>query len=473
MPRDLTTGVMVYDRAVQWTTLHPAKGGSEGGGTREVSLEFAGRENVSVFSPPTDDVHLVPGEIREKCGRIEGWVSAGIPASRVLMRVANLPHAAPEELQGMAELQVDKFSPFPAENLSVSYEVLAVKDGTVRVLIAAIQNEVAESLRGVFRPSGTLIRRIDADLLAWWRLLADAGMFKTPSRQLFLLLSRNQAYLFAVEDGTPLLFRALGPLGSLPAEEFVAETAREIGYTLTAIEVEYGPAQPTPVAFWHDAETPENLLQGLREECGLEVEPHRLDILPPLSEGLARRAAAGEAHTLDLAPAAWRAAESQAVIRKKFLTAGLAFAAAWLIAVGGFIATFQIQRLQLSSLKGRFNTLENKAGEIRRIMGQVRFLDQYSDRKRSALQCLLEITKAKPDGITLTSCLYKKGKNVTISGEAIAVDLVYQFKQTLDVLQISKNVRFFAAVTLDGPNRDPRSGKETFRIVATMPGGAP
>jgi hypothetical protein len=298
-------------------------------------------------------------------------------------------------------------------------------------------------------------------VLGWWRLLSDANLVRPSGRQPILLRDGPDCDIIVAQDGVPLTIRALGAAGGLSEEDFAAEVAREVAYTLTSVEVEYGPNPLAPLALWHGGDVPGLLVERLRSDCSIEVETRALSSLAPLSEGLARRAAAREP-LLDLSAPAWRTAERAARTRRKLVGASALIVALWLMGVGGAVVGVQVQRQRLSSAQKELSRLETDAAGVRDLMNRVRALSVYSDRTHSALECLLEITRLQPAAVTLNSCVYKKAKSITLTGDATAASAVYEFKQALDKSEL------FGPVALEGPSRD-RSGKEIFRLTIQLP----
>ena len=149
MAEKALTSLVVRSRSLEWVTVH--KPGDKPAEPRSAELD-PGADGKTLLAGLQADRERVSQEIREKVGRLPAPVCIGIPASWVLMRITDLPSGSPEELAGMVELQVDKFSPFPIEESSLSHEVLLERDGRCRLLLSAIRTDVinglADALRG-------------------------------------------------------------------------------------------------------------------------------------------------------------------------------------------------------------------------------------------------------------------------------------------------------------------------------------
>jgi Tfp pilus assembly protein PilN len=98
------------------------------------------------------------------------------------------------------------------------------------------------------------------------------------------------------------------------------------------------------------------------------------------------------------------------------------------------------------------------------VRDRVRVLQQYVERKHSALECLREIADLLPPGISLKSINYNKAKGLEISGEADAVTLIYDFKKEMEKSPL------FVKTDLARVQRTPQ-GREVFKLTATLPGG--
>ena len=99
---------------------------------------------------------------------------------------------------------------------------------------------------------------------------------------------------------------------------------------------------------------------------------------------------------------------------------------------------------------------------VRELRRKVKAINTYVDRKRSALECMRELSLKQPGGVELTLMHYKKGESMTVSGTSPDVGRVYKFKESVEESEL------FSAVKLDGPQRV--KGKEVFEIEAQLPG---
>ncbi|MBU4286235.1 MAG: PilN domain-containing protein [Kiritimatiellae bacterium] len=443
MARNSITGLRVRDTFLEWTTLGSGKNGIEVLATRQVQLEG-----------PSADGLTDPGQraeaIRRQCPDLTGPVTIGLAPGQMLMRVVDLPTTDPVEMADMINLQVDQFSPFPEDRMAVSCEVLSATETTCRVLIAAVPKEQIESLGELFRPIGVTIRRIDAEIMGWWRLLADHGAIPAQGRHLLLLLEPSGGVWIAVQDGLPQAVKAISPMEGLTPEEYAEELAGDMGALIVSLDLECGVVPVGGLDCWSRDLDTTVIVARLQQELGHTVRLQSLKVLPPLSEGLARRMvnppfaaharAQGIQAVLDLVPAAWRtAATSQRFHKRLILAVGVAIGL-WLVGVVGLFVGFQWNRLQLNQLEARLVALQKPVDDVRSLQRQIHSFETYLDRQRSALECLREISVVLPNDVDLTSFQFKKGKTIALRGEARAVEPIYDFKKSLDKSPLFKSI---------------------------------
>jgi len=467
MAMEEVTGLVVWDDALEWTTLRKVRDHLEGIGSGRVELgpetEAAPAEEKD--GAATERAEAAGERIRAECSSLKGDVTVGLSSEGVLLRVETLPTVDRDELNSMVQRKVEVFSPFPVESMVVSHEVLEKKDDTCLVLIAAVKEEVVESLGKTLRPAGIFPARVDAVVLGWWRLLRDADEIERKGRQLVLLIEGNVPEMIVMEDGIPIVFRSLGKTEGLDEEEFVNETAREIGHTLMSLELEYGSAEACSVSVRYRTKPPGTLVEKLRSECSCEIRAESLQSLPSVSEGLARRSIAGNGPELDLTPTAWRVMSRSRLFRKRMLAVAGALAGVWVLGMGGLAGGLFCQNRQLASLKAEQKKWQEPAMEVRNMRRRVFMINRYTDTTDSALECLREISLLQPGGIDLTSFSYRKGETVKIAGEAGTVDVIYTFKKNLD------GSKLFFEASLQGPRHDKRKRKEVFDIEMRLPRG--
>jgi Tfp pilus assembly protein PilN len=458
MSEDAIIAFVLRDKRVEWTALQRRKHRSEIVLQKSVDLEWP--EAVSDHRSPEAAAFL-----KTKVPPFKGRLGIVVPSDRVLMRIIELPAVNHDELLGMAELQVDKFSPFPSDQMSLAIEILHQSADTSRVLIAAVQHEYIEHLGEFLMKAGLYPQSVDVDVLGWWTLIRDEGKVRQEGQEILVMYDDHCAQLIVVRDGIPVMIRALDTELDVHQPAFAGEIAEELEYTLMTLEGLWGSQQTSALTLWVHGEASAEVLDALREHCTFEVNSANLLNLPPLSEGLSRRMNSAESATLDLAPPAWRKGiQSKRFQRQAALISASAFGGWVILMLLLFILTNQ-QKKRLVRAQNDMVRLQSEVQEVTDLKGQVNSLEQYADRTYSGLECLREITERLPPGVDITSITYNKTAQINLRGEADTDNPIYDFIKQLEGSSLFKEVK------TEGINTQVRGGKNRslFRITMTLP----
>lgn len=461
MPDGSITSLVLRDKRVEWTVLQRRKNRQEIVQQKVVGLDWP--ESVTDYRSDAAAAHL-----KSKLPPMKGQIGIVVPADRVLMRVVDLPSLELQELRGMAELQVDKYSPFPTEQLAVSVEVLQQSAASSRVLIAAVQHEVIDQLGDFLSRAGVYAQSVDVDVMGWWTLIRDAGHLNGSSGQEVVVIhDEHCAQMILARDGVPLVIRALDSSLAISEPAFADEIAQELEYTVMTTESTWGSASTQKLTVWTRGEVPAPLLEALSGTFPFPVVTADLAALPPLSEGITRRLAAPEAARLDLAPDAWRKGMQSKMYQRKALSIAIAAAAAWLVLMGALMFFGQREKSLLSKSKAEIDRAQAEVEFIRNLQAQAEWLQQYADRTYSSLECLREISELLPDGVDITSITYNKSSQLNLRGEADTDIPVNAFISRLEKSGL------FISVKTEGISTTQRGGKmrSQFRITMMLPGG--
>ena len=424
------TAVAWRGEQLEWTCLAPQGSGWKTGGH--------GLETPP--APPTAEF------MKPIVAHWHGPVWLTLPASQALLRVVSLPTTEAGELHDMAALQLDKFSPFPAESMVMALEVLERQEKATRVLLAAAQRETIAAQAAPLLAAGLLPAGVGVDIVGWWQNLKAAGHLVEHGGELIIVLTTAGAELMALHNGHPLLFRTLSQ--SLTSS---AELVEELDFALLSLEAEWGEETPR-LAIWRAPDVPAALTEAIQLHAGLRVTLHDLATLPSLTEGIARRAAEATAPAINLVLPDWLTEARQRVVRRRLTIAGTAVGALWLLAMAGLAGYSQWQKHQVAEMQREMARLEAPVAEVRRQQELIKVLQQYADPPGSALECLREISAALPEDVKITSFTFAKGDKITLRGEADDAKSIYAFQQGL------KGAVRFKQVQLHGIT--PPSGKQ-------------
>lgn len=452
------TGVCLRSNRLEWTTLRRVK----------ESWEIAGQGRETWPLAEGERAWISVAAIKPYLKRFKGRISVALPTDRALLRVALLPSTDAAELRGMAELQTDKFSPFPIETVAAGAEVLASAETSSLVAMGVVRREDVEAVGLAFQGTGAPPDAVDVEILGWWWGLQQSGKIPAHGSQILLRAESSGVEMAVVRDGAPLAFRALldpPPAGEDAARaEWLEACTEEVADSLTALETEWGGAGLPMLHLFHDADFPVECAETLQKSLGLEaLFAHALDELPTASEGVARRLAKPAMPlAMDLAPEAWRAADTERRTRRKLLRSATIFLAAWLMALGVFWTLLNLQRGRMGHLQTQVEEMEGPAKEIRKLRAKTQEFAQYADRTRSALECLRVVSETLPAGVELTSYVYRKGATLSLRGEADVADKIYGFNQALE------QANLFTEVKSEGIST--RNNRSQFGATLVLPG---
>jgi len=475
MAKRLITGLTLRGQTAEWATLDADRQGGGRPHTGKAELELAGAPQPLLDALEPETRSAVAAELKSKCAALKGAVSLGVPSAQLFLRVLSLPMVGRDELRSMVELQVDKYSPFPADSLVVGHEILAERNGQYRVLATAIKREQVDAIETLFRGTNCTLHRLDLEIMGWWRLLTDAGALAGSGCELVLVLDVHGADLVVAVHGMPVAIRSLGGQAGASDEEYAAEIATELSNTLTAVEAELegadGEAALVPsVTVWHWDATPAALLSEIRETCLLQAHAQSLDALPPLAQGLARRACQREPLPLNLAPGEWRRRRGMRRMRRHFVAATVLALLLWAASAGTLFFGVSLERRRLQEALAHVQRVRDPAGGVRELRVRAEKLALYGDRTHSALECLREICDGRlPDGVELTHFDYdrtKRAKQVILRGTAVSAPHHNRFVKALT------DSGLFVDVRGGGLTRDRRKNVEVFNgMTLSFSGG--
>jgi len=461
-----TTGIHYTDEQVEWAVLRRTRKGIEKirEGSVPVPEGFFAQENAPLF--PSGVLPNIRKSFR-------GAVTVSLPSSRLLMRILELPSADPSELKSMVDLQMDQISPYPIDQLTVSYEVLLQTPTHSRVLAVAAQRKLVDTLGDLFKNEKVYIRSLDAEVLAWWSLLLAHGQVPCQGRVVILLEEHTEFSMIVVDEGYPVCFRSMELFHRFTDPDVMRELAGEVSYTLLALEAEYGHQESCALEIWSEAEIPPPLVDLLAAECGGTVQLHDLSSIPPVSEGLALRTVQRRLHHVELIPREWIELQRRKRLVQVATIASIAVLSLWLAAVAVMGAVFSFRQAAFNRLSREAARYEQPARAAQAARGEMLSLEKYADRSHSALECLREITEALPDGVEIASFTFKKGEAVSLRGSSERTEAIYDFFQKLGGSALFTGVKDQPVSTRTVKDRRV----STFSLTAELPkpeaGGQP
>ena len=391
------------------------------------------------FPPPDPDADPVSAALPDEvCENLEGDLTVSIPTSELLMRTMEFPSADPEEIAGMVDLQIDKVSPFPLDQLAVSHEILATSDAASKVLMVAVRHQCIDAIGETFKHKGLYIHSIDARILGWLDLLNKENLIAGTGCEVLIVNDGVDFSLTVLSDGIPVAFRSL----TQPVDEESAnELADEIGYTLITLDSEHDLPEATAIDVWSLSPLAQEWSDVLQAKTGMPVRQHDLSGLPPLSEGIVERAL-HKKDRIELIPHEWVEHERMQRLKKRFAVSSGIIGSVWLILLLIAVGIYQTRAGALAKIQKKERELAPKAQAAIENRKKLRTLKNYADRSDSALECLREVTRLLPaSDIEFASYNYTQSKGVTLRGTAESDDIVYEFWEALTDSDLFVNLK--------------------------------
>jgi len=457
-----TTGIHYTDEIVERSVLRKNRAGTEKicEGTHPIPPGFFEQEDAPLF----------PADVLEECSKnFRGVITVSLPSSRLLMRMLELPSTDAAELAGMVHLQIDQISPFPVDQLTVSYEVLNQTENHSRVLAVAAPRKVVDRLGDLFKEKNVYIRSLDAEILTWWSLLVTHGDVPCNGRIILILEEHTEFSMIIVDDGVPVCFRSLELFHDFTSKSVQTEIIEELHYTLLSLEAEYGHNAECQTEIWSESDIPDALTQQLLTLSPRGVNRHDLGTIPALAEGLAQRSAERGRQHAELVPREWVELQRRRQIIKISTIASIAALSIWMAVVSITGAVFAMKKSSFSRLRNEAETYEAPARAAQEARAEMLSLEQYAARSHSALECLLEVTTTLPDSLEVNSFSYTKGKAVRLRGSGPAADPAYDYFGKLGKSDLFKHIKD------DRTSMQMRQGTrvEGFSVTAVLPSSDP
>ena len=156
----IITAACLAPDGIEWTTLKIKQDGNET--VAQGSLPFSAIETGEGMADV--DAARLDGGLTDK---LTGDLTVSIRTSELIMRTMELPATDPAEISSMVGFQIDKVSPFPLDQLAVSYEILRQTESGTLVLMVAARHDCIDAIGDTFSQKGIHIHSIDARVLGW------------------------------------------------------------------------------------------------------------------------------------------------------------------------------------------------------------------------------------------------------------------------------------------------------------------
>jgi len=336
---------------------------------------------------------------------------AWLPTEQVFLRVVHLPKTEPSELQAMLELQIEKLSPLPANQIVWSFELLPPGAGeTQTVIVILAERAPVEEFLGTLEKDGYLADRLELPLLhqlaalepeddttwilvssqdaktlclvAWWYggQLKDVNLIQVPreARGAALLIDHLTKVAWAGEIE--------GWLSAHPAWHLVADAA--------TIEV------------WEPA---------LRPWTGNDLRTHLAPSADAVATLCAERTTGHRSHA-NLLPADYSTRYRQQFVDRLWMRGLAAVVVVYLAGVLAYFGWLQYLRHRREGVQQEVARLSQAYTNALQLKEQVRVFQEQALLKFAALDCWRVTCELLPADLTLTRFNFQGGKDLFLEG---------------------------------------------------------
>jgi hypothetical protein len=339
---------------------------------------------------------------------------AWLPPEQVFLRVVHLPKCEPTELRSMVELQLEKLSPLPVNQIVWSFELVPQSAGELQTVIVIIaERSTVEAFLGNLENDGYLADRLDLPVLH--QLLATP--FAGDSAWIYLQPAEAKSLCLVAwwYGGTLQQLNLL----NLPSGE---QGASALGDQLTTIawggELE-GWLTSSPQ--WHLVA--DNALAAVWEPALNQWAGEPVKQVPPLEladlAALTARRATHAASAANLLPAEFTARYQQQFIDRLWMGGLGALAILYLAGVLIYAGALQILKINTGKVQNQIASLSNSYNDARQLKDRVALLQEQVSLKYAALDCLRIVSELLPPELTLnTFSVSFQTSKLTLTGRA-------------------------------------------------------
>ena len=388
---------------------------------------------------------------------------AWLSADRVFLRVVQLPKADAGETYSMIELQLEKLSPLPVNQVVWSYEIFPyiARGGAIdhlnphaageqqTVVVIMVARSHVEEFLGQLESQGYVADRLELPLLDELRStqVRENGAWVFPG-----IGGHAGACMVAWwYDG---VLQNLTLLNLPPGEARAPALREQLAQTAWAGEMEGWFTSDPHYHLVGDEATAAAWLPNFDPNVTVEVVP------PPAPQMLAAmtaRRVATTAATTNLLPPEYAKRYKQQFVDRLWMRSLGAVLLLYILGVVIYIAFVQVASMRYDSDQDKARTLARDYTNTIQIRDKLRVLQETLELQYAALECYKAVADTMPTELTLDFMRFDRGREVTFSGSAQVEDR-------------SKVVDFNEALSKYEYNGQPLFSKVSIGRVDNKPG---
>ena len=414
---------------------------------------------ISGFSTLSDDEKRQRlTDLRKKQGLPQSRVHLALPHDLGVIRQIELPVEVRTRVEQVVRLQLDTFAPWPVDDIYWGFSSESPRKGakTLTATISMIPKSALDSQIELFGSVGLPLSGVSLSAVAWVQGVSDMWVDSRPT----IILGCEEGYVEGALLHGPKLFAA-----TQKGNE-TALHARAIVEKLVALGRVVSPEDVRLIT--HGAAV-ESLPGGSDESEDASVRLPMENAHPGSIRKFGAIAAAGMglgggSFDVNVLPAEMRYRASQLRLVPTYILAVLAvLSGVLLLAREPYQNTLYAARIEseIQRLAGGVDEISEQGTRLNQMDERYRALVGHIRSRDRNLEILETLATALPATAWLSNYSYQDG-SITISGFAENTADLQRFLEDSPLLQ---GVRFTGPVT-----RDPSSGRNQFRISATLQG---
>jgi hypothetical protein len=377
---------------------------------------------------------------------------AWLPADQVFLRVIHLPASDFSETLSMVELQLEKLSPLPVNQVVWSVEPLPHQTENMQAVVVIIAaRSLIEQFLGKLESAGYLPDRLELPSLH--PLLTSR-------------METNGVWIYPSADGGKCQCLAAWWYGGtlqqlqllhLPESGDRGELlAGQLTKTAWAGEMEGWLTPPVHCHLVADAATAEVWEPALRRWAGETVTLSEPPARTALAELSASRVARNETKA-NLLPPEHSARYHQQWVDRLWMSGLAAVIGIYMAGVLIYFGALQVLKYQNYRVQKQVTALSGSYTNSVKLKARAEVLQNQVNLKSAALDCLKVVSELLPSNLTLTRFTFSKGQKLSLEGTAPQdqVEQLYDYVSNLAKSTVNGQLLFKKVETPRTQRRDP------------------
>lgn len=378
-----------------------------------------------------------------------------LPRNQVAVRMLRVPATHPEEISKIVHLQAGRLTPYSSDEVVSAYDILGTDDhGYSTILLAIARRRVISEKSALITKCGGTVGAVAAGTEGVCaqvkRIMGKEVGADVPTA--VLNVDADFAELIVFYDGTPVFTKNV-LIGSAVLKKDVArwqgELINEIVTGIDEFKKDYVSAPDVSELIFTGMDVPPSLASALKEVCGISIASLELSGPFPAKRTAAENvspaavvgcALSGDRLGVDLLPPEDHLTKVMSRRRNQLNVMGVLglFIVTLLLAL--LVVSFYERRLKVESLKEQVSKVEPVAELVQERQQRVGVMGARLDAAGTPLDVLTELQRLTPDEIHLTSLKVDAKGDMSLRGQAVAMNNIFEYGKILENSKVFEGV---------------------------------